>query len=148
MFENADKGRQAEENYILESQIGFILRLASQRHTTIFQKLIPLGLTPTQYAALVKLIQLGQCSQNELGRQTAMDVATIKGVVDRLSRKGLVKNERDPNDKRRSLLTATDEAKSMTKQLHQAGTDITSLTLAPLSSSEKTSLLRIIKKMT
>jgi len=31
------------------------------------------------------LTETGPCSQNLLGRLTAMDVATIKGVIDRLT---------------------------------------------------------------
>ena len=45
-------------------------------------------LTPTQWAALAKLRELGDCSQNHLGRLTAMDAATIKEVVDRLTVRG------------------------------------------------------------
>jgi len=38
-------------------------------------------LTPTRFAAMAKLLEHGSLSQNELGRMTAMDIATIKGVV-------------------------------------------------------------------
>ena len=71
--------------YILEEQIGFILRQVWQRHATIFAREIGINLTPTQWAALAKLTETGPCSQNHLGRLTAMDVATIKGVIDRLT---------------------------------------------------------------
>src|SRR5262249_1640747 len=67
-------------SYILDEQIGFILRQVWQRHTTIFAREIGINLTPTQWAALSKLAETGPCSQNQLGRLTAMDVATIKGV--------------------------------------------------------------------
>jgi hypothetical protein len=52
---------------------------------TIFAKEIGINLTPTQWAALAKLTETGPCSQNQLGRLAAMDVATIKGVIDRLT---------------------------------------------------------------
>ena len=44
--------------------------------------------TTTQFAALAKLAEQGPLSQNQLGRATAMDAATIKGVVGRLVRGG------------------------------------------------------------
>ena len=62
--------------YILERQVGFILRQVSQRHTSIFAAKIGDDLTPTQWATLAKLLERGPCSQNLLGRQTAMDAAT------------------------------------------------------------------------
>jgi hypothetical protein len=74
-----------EEPYVLDEQVGFALRQAQQRHTTIFAAKMIEDLTPTQWAALAKLRELGDCSQNHLGRLTAMDAATIKGVVDRLT---------------------------------------------------------------
>ena len=56
--------------------------------TTIFAAEMIEGLTPTQWAALAKLREVGDCSQNHLGRLTAMDAATIKGVIDRLTGRG------------------------------------------------------------
>lgn len=49
--------------YILDEQIGFILRQVSQRHATIFAREIGINLTPTQWAALSKLVETGPCSQ-------------------------------------------------------------------------------------
>ncbi|MEE4476171.1 MarR family transcriptional regulator, partial [Escherichia coli] len=65
------------------------------------------GLTPTQWAALVKLLEVGPISQNQLGRMTAMDVATIKGVIDRLTARGLTETGSDPEDGRRLLVRLT-----------------------------------------
>ncbi|MTI02946.1 MarR family winged helix-turn-helix transcriptional regulator, partial [Roseibium sp. RKSG952] len=78
----------SDDSYLLDSQVGYLLRLANQRHASIFQSHTLEGLTPTQFAALVRIAELGKCSQNRLGRLAAMDVATIKGVVDRLKQKG------------------------------------------------------------
>src|ERR1700685_364195 len=89
------------DQYILERQVGFILRQVSQRHAAIFAASIGDDLTPTQWATLAKLLERGPCSQNLLGRQTAMDAATIKGVVDRLSNGG--SRGRGPGPKHRRV---------------------------------------------
>jgi len=65
----------ANEDYVLDDQIGFVLRQAQQRHTTLFAAEMIEGLTTTQWAALAKLRECGACSQNHLGRLTAMDAA-------------------------------------------------------------------------
>src|ERR1700678_862928 len=96
--------RAQEERYILDDQIGFVLRQAQQRHTTIFAAEMIEGLTPTQWAALAKLEECGVCSQNRLGRLTAMDAATIKGVIDRLTARGFTTIRPDPDDARRLLV--------------------------------------------
>ena len=72
--------------YVLDDQVGFLLRVALQRHTAIFTTRMIEGLTQTQFAALAKLHEVGPCSQNHLGRLIYLDAATIKGVVDRLAR--------------------------------------------------------------
>ena len=70
--------------YQLDEQVGFLLRVAMQRHSTIFTSEITGNLTAPQFSALVKLLQEGPLSQNHLGRLIYLDVATIKGVVERL----------------------------------------------------------------
>src|SRR5260221_11502960 len=93
--------------YVLEEQIGFILRQVWERHAKIFAREIGINLTPTQWAALAKLTETGPCSQNQLGRLTAMDVATIKGVIDRLTARGLTETSPHPEDGRRLLVRLT-----------------------------------------
>lgn len=134
--------------YVLDEQIGYLLRLASQRHSAIFQKNTILDLTATQYAALVRLFQVGQCSQNKLGRLIGADIATTKGVVDRLRDKGLVESRRDPDDKRRALLSVVPGQEHRLGALHQAGQEISRQTLAPLSTPEAEQLLHLLRRLT
>ena len=54
------------------------------------------GLTPTQFAALAKISDENEVSQNQLGRLTAMDPATMKGVIDRLRGRSLIVSKPDP----------------------------------------------------
>ena len=99
--------KPAKPPYVLDEQVGFILRQVWQRHSAIFSREIGTNLTPTQWAALSKLAETGPCSQNQLGRLTAMDVATIKGVIDRLTARGLTETSQDPEDGRRLLVSLT-----------------------------------------
>lgn len=124
-----------------------MMRVAGQRHAVIFQSLAPLNLTPTQFSVIVKLLQLGECSQNELGRKTAMDVATIKGVVERLRSRKLVEVKPDPVDKRRSLIALTEDARSLADKLYAAGLKITEETLKPLNPSERKTFLKLLAKL-
>jgi DNA-binding MarR family transcriptional regulator len=138
---------ESKSGYKLDQQVGYLLRLAIQRHSSLFQEVVPLGLTPTQFAALVKLAERGACSQNELGRRTAMDVATIKGVVERLRKKGLIEANSDPNDKRRTILSIPSTQTKIVPELLEAGEKISNLTLSPLSASEQKTFLRLLHKL-
>ena len=64
-------------------------------------------MTPTQFAALAKLDDLGSVSQNQLGRLTRMDPATISGVVGRLIARGSCASRRHASDARLVLLALT-----------------------------------------
>lgn len=134
--------------YLLDEQVGYLLRLANQRHATIFQTHAVAGLTPTQFSALVRLAEHGRSSQNQLGRHAAMDIATIKGVVDRLREKGLVRTEPSQEDKRRSLVSLTSEGEALISDLLQAGRRITEETLKPLSPAEQRTFVKLLRKLT
>jgi MarR family transcriptional regulator, lower aerobic nicotinate degradation pathway regulator len=135
-------------SYVLEHQAGHLLRRAHQRHTTIFQDgMGDVQLTPTQYAALVKIRDTGQISQNQLGRLTAMDPATIQGVVQRLAARGLVDRTSDPHDRRLMQLRLTAKGRALVQTAVARGIAITEATLSPLSEAERPLFLSLLRKL-
>jgi len=139
--------KPAKPAYVLDEQIGFILRQVSQRHAAIFARDIGIDLTPTQWAALAKLQETGPCSQNLLGRLTAMDVATIKGVIDRLTARGLTETSPDPEDGRRLLVSLTRAGQQMAEKAAPSALAISRETLAPLDAKEREALMVLLNKL-
>ena len=139
--------KPAKPPYVLDEQIGFILRQVSQRHASIFARDIGIDLTPTQWAALAKLQETGPCSQNLLGRLTAMDVATIKGVIDRLSARGLTETSPDPEDGRRLLVSLTRAGQQLAEKAAPNALAISRETLAPLDAREREVLVELLNKL-
>jgi len=133
--------------YVLEEQIGFILRQVWQRHASIFAREFGINLTSAQWAALSKLTETGPCSQNHLGRLTAMDVATIKGVIDRLTARGLTETSADPQDGRRLLVSLTRAGQQMVEKMAPNALAITRETLAPLDAKERETLVALLSKL-
>ncbi len=148
MAENSDTKQKAKPGYVLDEQIGYLLRLANQRHTAIFQQEIEKRLTPTQFSAMIRLKQHGPVSQNHLGRLAAMDVATIKGVVDRLRAKDLVTLSPDLKDRRRMLVELTQKGLDLYEEVKPIGQKISDRTLKSLSDSERRSLVKLLNKIT
>jgi DNA-binding MarR family transcriptional regulator len=144
---NIDMVPEEPDRYLLEEQVGFILRRASQRHKAIFSDLISGDLTVTQFAALAKLYELKACSQNLLGRHTALDAATIKGVIDRLTDRGLTRTWPDPTDARRFMVGLTTEGEAVIEQAIAKALRITEQTLAPLEAEERVAFLRLLEKI-
>jgi DNA-binding MarR family transcriptional regulator len=139
--------KPARPAYILEEQVGFILRQVWQRHAAIFAREIGINLTPAQWAALSKLSETGPCSQNQLGRLTAMDVATIKGVIDRLTARGLTETSADPEDGRRLLVSLTRAGQQLAEKTVPNALAITRETLAPLDPRERETLVALLGKL-
>ena len=133
--------------YVLDDQVGFLLRVAMQRHTAIFTTRMIDGLTQTQFAALAKLAEVGPCSQNQLGRLIYLDAATIKGVVDRLSARGLVTALSDPADRRRRAVALTERGREVTVAARLVAAEITAATLSALNEDERSTVTRLLKKL-
>jgi len=133
--------------YRLDDQVGFLLRRATQRHVAIFADRLGAGLTPTQWAALVKLYEEGPSSQNLLGRNTAMDAATIKGVVDRLTARQLIETNGDPADGRRRVVALTRDGERLVEASLVEAIAVTEETLAPLTASERAQLLELLRRL-
>ena len=132
---------------MLDEQVGFLLRQVNQRHTTIFVERMIESLTPTQWAALAKLYERGPLSQNLLGRLTAMDAATVKGVVDRLTARGFTVGQPDPDDGRRLQIALTKAGREVVERGMPVALAITEETLAPLSAPERRTLLKLLDRM-
>jgi len=135
-----------QRDYQLNSQVGFNLRRANQRHVAIFLKHVD-GLTPTQFAAMARLHELGPISQNRLGRLTAMDSATIKGVVERLVAKKLVALNPDPSDKRLRLVSLTGAGADLVVRATEQALKARAETLERLDDAEAAMLEALLAKL-
>ena len=136
-----------EQIYRLEDQVGFLLRRANQRHLAVFAEVIP-ELTTTQFAALAKIVEQGPMSQNQLGRLTGMDAATVKGVVGRLVNRRLVVTAPSGEDRRRLIVDLTPEGRALFAEVRARGFEATRRTLAPLAPAERERFLALVRKLT
>lgn len=137
---------EADDSYRLQEQVGFVLRKAHQRHVAIFASRIA-DLTPPQFAALARLYEVGEASQNQLGQMIAMDAATVKGVIDRLRSRGYVDLKKHDTDKRLLLVSLTVAGRDAVEELIPHARAITEETLAPLTPKEAAQFLRLLGKI-
>jgi DNA-binding MarR family transcriptional regulator len=76
-----------------------------------------------------------------------MDVATIKGVIDRLSARGLTETSADPDDGRRLLVSLTRAGQQLAEKAAPNALLISKETLAPLDARERETLLGLLSKL-
>jgi DNA-binding MarR family transcriptional regulator len=136
------------DGYAVEDQVGFLLRRAHQRHAALFQEtMAALDLTPTQFTALIKVVELRRVTQNQLGRLVATDPATIQGVVQRLIARGLVARTADPMDRRSAVLAPTVDGEDLAGRAVVLARRITDATLEPLDEAERLRFLALLRKL-
>ena len=135
-----------EQSYHLDDQVGFLLRRANQRHLSVFSELIP-ELTTTQFAAIAKLAEEGPMSQNQLGRMTAMDAATIKGVVGRLVGRRSSTLAEVATSRRRLIIELTPEGRALFERVRAQGFEATRQTLAPLSPADRQRFMALLRQL-
>ena len=135
-------------DYRLDLQIGFLLRCAHQRASGIFQeRMAGFALTPTQFSALAMLRQYGELAQNELGRRSAMDPATLQGVLARLNERALIAPRVDRADRRRRLWRLSGPGRALIEEAVAAGPKVSADTLEPLNDKEKRTLIALLQRL-
>lgn len=139
---------QKQPEYRLDEQVGFLLRKAHQAHIAICTEKLGGLLTPVQFSTLYRLAsEPDPVSQNALGRMVAMDAATTKGVVTRLKERGLIVSRADATDKRRHMLSTTEQGRALLTETVPLMQEITRQTLAPLEAYEQDMLLALLRKI-
>ncbi len=98
----------------LENQLCFPLYAASREVVKRYRPYLePLGLTYTQYIAMMVFWELKQCSVKELGEKLYLDSGTLTPVLKSLEAKGFVRRYRSTEDERVLLVEVTPEGEAL-----------------------------------
>ncbi|MGW1024262.1 MarR family winged helix-turn-helix transcriptional regulator [Streptomyces sp. NPDC002577] len=92
---------------MLESPL-HLLRRALQSYAAQWNSVVG-DVTPPQYAVLLTIHERPGIDQSRLGEITGIDFATLAPLVHRLEQRGVLARRVDPANRRRKLLTLTDE---------------------------------------
>lgn len=135
-------------DYEFSEQIGHLLRRAYQRHLAIFSQTIDdPQLTAVQFAVLSANRRLGPSSMSDLGKATAIDGATVRGIIERLQARGLVELQANPDDRRKSVVELTERARTLLDQTTPTAARISELTMADLNAVERVAVLHLLRKL-
>ncbi len=93
--------------------LGYRIKLLSQLSTRKFQeRLEPFGLTPFHWVVLCCLWEEDGLATSSIGEKLQQVGGTLTGVLDRMEDRGLIRRERDRNDRRVWRIWLTDAGKS------------------------------------
>ncbi|MBI5643806.1 MAG: MarR family transcriptional regulator [Deltaproteobacteria bacterium] len=130
----------------LEDSLGFLLnRAALSMRRSIEGKLKPYGLTAPQWAVLARLWEEDGQSPTVIGKSLFFDKPTIKGILDRLERKGFVKRARDAKDRRVTNIFLARKGDEMREKLPNIALGVNKSAAKGLTAAEMTVLKRSLK---
>ena len=98
----------------LENQLCFRLYSASKEIVRRYKPYLdPLGLTYTQYIAMMVIWAEGSVSVKELGSRLRLDSSTLTPLLKKLEAAGYVTRERSKADERVLVVSLTDEGRAL-----------------------------------
>ena len=140
--------KDPKQPYQFSEQVGHLLRRAYQRHVALFQQTIPDSqLTAAQFVVLCAVRDQGACSLIEIVKHTAIDQATVRGVIDRLKTRELITVSHDPADRRKVLVSLTEAGAALVGEMVPFARDITEATFGELNPAERVAVVYLLRKM-
>ena len=137
-----------DPTYDFSEQVGHLLRRAYQRHTALFQQTIPdTQLTAAQFVVLCAVRDCGACSLSEIVKRTAIDQATVRGVIDRLKLRKLLGVRHDEADRRKVLVSLLPAGLELVQSMVPFAFEITEKTFAGFNPAERLAMIYLLNKM-
>lgn len=144
----SDHRTPAEQGYDFSEQVGHLLRKAYQRHTAIFQRhSCDKQLTAIQFVTLCTVMERGPSSLTEIVNATAIDPATIRGVIKRLKARDWIALTTDPDDQRKVMVVITEAGESLVETMVPIAKQVSDQTMGNLNPAERIALLHLLEKM-
>lgn len=138
----------SDASYDFSEQVGHLLRRAYQRHTALFQQTIPdIQLTAVQFVVLCSVRELGPCSMSDIVKRSAIDQATVRGIIERLKTRQLLQVQHDQADRRKVLVSLTPEGRKLVVDVVPFAFEISEKTFGGLNPAERMALLYLLRKM-
>jgi MarR family 2-MHQ and catechol resistance regulon transcriptional repressor len=115
--------------------------------TSRVHEVLPAGLTVTQFGVLETLFHLGPLCQGQLAAKLLKSTGNLTLVIANLEKAGLIKRERQATDLRYITVSLAPRGRSLIAKLFPKVAARITEEFSVLSSSEKTELGRLTKKL-
>lgn len=104
--------------FIDKDTLGFIICHADLKmKNNLMRKIKFFDITTEQWMIMNRLFEEGGISQKELSERTLKDQGSLTRTLDRMGKKGLVKRQVNPTDRRSFLVYLTDEGRAVRNRI-------------------------------
>lgn len=98
----------------LENQLCFPLYVAAKEIVKKYRPLLePLGLTYTQYIAMMVMWEKKSVTVGQLGEKLCLDTGTLTPMLKKMQASGLVERKRSQTDERSVIVTITERGEEL-----------------------------------
>lgn len=130
----------------LDKQLCFPLYASSKEIVRLYRPFLePLGLTYTQYIAMMVMWEQKKVNVKALGARLYLDSGTLTPLLKRLEGQGYVVRQRDVADERNVIVTITDKGEKLSEQAAEIPARIASC--VPLSEDEAKKLYELLYRV-
>ncbi|WP_406498587.1 MarR family transcriptional regulator [Streptomyces sp. NBC_00846] len=129
----------------LENYIGHLIRRAEQVHTAMWAAQVSQEVTSQQFAVLNALRQQPGIDQRTLASVISLDRSTVNLIVRRFTDQQYVTQVRDAADRRRTLLSLTDDGDRVLSSLIPPAQRVNEQLLSALPASERASAVSVLR---
>jgi MarR family transcriptional regulator, lower aerobic nicotinate degradation pathway regulator len=112
----------------------------------LFARRMPLG-ARADFAVLAALEEYGALSQADIGRRLSLDRNDVHGILNRLESHGQAVRQPDPADRRRNVVTLTEDGRRYLGELQQYADAVQDELLVSLDAGERQQLAALLAKL-
>lgn len=132
---------------LLESSSFLLKRLGFKAKARAMDAYEEIGANPYHYAVLVALAEDSHETQGALADALGYDRGQMVGILDELEDQALVVRRRDPDDRRRQLVSITPDGRRMLTKLRALSRKLDDELFAPLNEDERKALHELLLKL-
>ncbi|GAB3656841.1 MarR family winged helix-turn-helix transcriptional regulator [Glycomyces tarimensis] len=141
-----DHGEQMPER--LRAQASRLLGMTAAQASRLAQDaLASVGARRYHFAVLAALEEFGPGSQSALSDRTRIYRSDLVATLNELAEGGYVRRAPDPGDRRRNVITLTEEGRHRLAELDEITADVNERILAPLSAAEREQLFALMRRL-
>ncbi len=124
-----------------------LTQTAAHAHRLVGDGFAAVGARGYHLRLLRSLATEGAASQADLGRRTGIHLSDLVGALNELETGGFVARSPDPADRRRNVITITDDGLTRAVQLAERAAQVQEELLAPLAADEREELSRLLWRL-
>ena len=122
-------------------------RLGYSIKTQVVEEFEQTGFSPYHYSVLALLDEGARETQATIADALQLDRSTLVGVLDTLEEHGLIERRRDPNDRRRHLVSLTADGRRQLASFRKLVRRVEDEILAPLDEADRAALHRVLMQL-